>query len=141
MPSRLKLAGRWVFKVVGDLRADLIELLPFVAVRAGGGISMEKFSLLLLEPVNGLTELAAVTVEADVVVAEWGESPVEDGDMLLSSTGLKCAVRRIEDKLGGRRCPDLSSVCISNACEISTVYPPKIFENEGRRKGAWDIDE
>lgn len=55
---------------------------------------MEKLSL--PDAANGLTELAAVTVE--VVVAEWGESPVDDGDMLLS-TGLKGASRRTDDKV------------------------------------------
>lgn len=82
MPSRLKLGWRWrcVFKAAGDLTAGgLDEALPFVVeVAAGAGLSMEKLSL--AGRAKGLTELAAVMVEA--VVLERGESPVDDGDML-----------------------------------------------------------
>lgn len=79
------------------MRADLIAPLPFVAERAEGGISMEKFSLL---PVgNGLTELAAVAVE--VVVAELGDAPVDDGDMLLSTGLTRVCSRRTDDKVAG----------------------------------------
>lgn len=75
MPSRLKLAWRWALRTVGDLRGDFREPLPFVAWRYGGGMSTEKFSL--LGTGKGLTKVAVV-----VVVAERGESPVDEGDIL-----------------------------------------------------------
>lgn len=84
MPSREKLVWRWLFRADGDFRAGLAEPLPFVVMRAEVGISIENLSL--LGTGNGLTELAAVIV----VVAEWGESPVDRGDMLfLDSEGAR----------------------------------------------------
>lgn len=84
IPSRLKLAWRWALRVVGDFRADLGVLLPFVAGRAAAGMSTEKVSLLGAGK-EGLTALAAPA--AVVVVAasesEWGESPVDEGDIVL----------------------------------------------------------
>lgn len=78
IPSRLKLVWRCVLSDAGDLRVDLDEPLPFVAARAEAGMSAVKLSL--LGGMKGLTTLAAVVV---VAVAEWGESPVDEGDIFL----------------------------------------------------------
>lgn len=77
IPSRLKLAWRWLLRAVGDLSGDFTEPFPFVAIalRDGVGISIEKFSL--LGTANGLTVVAVI-----LVVVERGESPVDEGDML-----------------------------------------------------------
>lgn len=75
IPSRLKL-WRCDLSAVGDLRADLGVPLPLVAARAEAGISTEKLSLL-----GGRKGLAAAAVVVAVAVTEWGESPVDEGDM------------------------------------------------------------
>jgi hypothetical protein len=69
IPSLLKLGVRWVLRAVGDLR----ELAPFVrAANEGDGTSMLKESL---ECIGNCLE--------GFPFAEPGESPVEDGDMML----------------------------------------------------------
>lgn len=73
--SRLKLAWRLVLVAVEHFGGPA----PFVAVMAGVGISMEKVPLPGME--NGLAVFAAVVT---VPVAEWGELPVDDGDILSS---------------------------------------------------------
>jgi len=70
MPSRLKLAVRCVFSADGDLSGCW----PLVVGMPGTGISILKVSL-DGTPGKGL---------AIVAVAEPGESPVDDGDMVLS---------------------------------------------------------
>lgn len=80
--SRLKLAWRWVLTAVGDL----IVRVPLVAGMAGVDMSIEKVAL--LGAGKGLAVLAIVVV---VAVAEWGESPVDDGDMLPS----ECVSERV----------------------------------------------
>ena len=59
--------------MVGDFME--LELRPLVtAMRAGEGMSMEKVWLV------GRVKVGLVAVVM-AVVADWGESPVEDGDM------------------------------------------------------------
>lgn len=109
MPSRLKVGWRWNFKAdgdlrAGDLRADLEETLPLVVLREEAGMSMWKLSL--LGAVKGLAELGAV--DAVVVVAEWGESPVDEGDMVVYTrlVGKLAEVVRWSSKApAGRRAP------------------------------------
>lgn len=82
MPSRLKLGVRADLRAFGDLSA----FTPLVlAISWGEGISTVK-SLFVMGNRTTLALAAAVMVAVD----ECGESPVEDGDMLLlCDTGLK----------------------------------------------------
>lgn len=105
IPSRLKLAWRWVLREVGDLRGDFMEPLPLVAIafKDGVGISMEKFSL--LGTANGLTVVVVV-----LVVVERGESPVDEGDMLARwgkppgrGQAAEKTKKRAQDSIGGPR--------------------------------------
>lgn len=75
IPSRLKL-WRCDLSAAGDLRVDLDTPFPLVAARAG--MSTEKLSLL-----GGRKGLTAAAVVVAVAVDEWGESPVDDGDIVL----------------------------------------------------------
>lgn len=77
IPSRLKL-WRCDLSAVGDLRADLGVPLPLVAARVEAGMSTEKLSLL-----GGRKGLTAAAVVVAVTVTEWGESPVDEGDIFL----------------------------------------------------------
>jgi hypothetical protein len=84
MPSRLKLGVRADLSDVGDFNV----LAPLVAAPSwGDGISTEKSRF---GNGNGLTT-AALVAPVMVAVAECGESPFEDGDML--NRGL----RKLED--------------------------------------------
>lgn len=76
MPSRLKLGVRPALSEVGDFSV----FTPLVvAASCGEGISTEKSRF---GRGNGLTA-AALVAAVIVAVTECGESPLEDGDMLI----------------------------------------------------------
>jgi hypothetical protein len=110
--SRLKLGWRWVLIAVGDLRARV----PLVAAgMAGVDMSIEKVAL--LGAGNGLAVLAIVVV---VAVAEWGESPVDDGDMLPS----ECVCERVRQvgRSTWARCSFSLSLSLSVCVCLSSVH-------------------
>jgi ABC-type phosphate transport system permease subunit len=115
MPSLLKLAVLCVFTAVGDLIALVA---PFVAaVSPVIGTSIEKLS----REGTGNPRVDAVAV----TVADRGESPVEDGDILACSRTCVevVAVTGVAQRCSGTEEPsNLNSFCCSFTAVVEAVF-------------------
>lgn len=93
MPSLLKLGALPDLSDVGDLST----FAPFVAASCGDGISIEKLSRL-----GRGKGLAGCDVAVIAPAPEWGESPVEDGDIVCARILRRAVVDVMGDFAPGR---------------------------------------